>query len=134
MLDLMAVSNNDGPMPLYLHIVYRILQDMRIEQQETGGTFSYSVFKKKITSTAMTPAQLVPLNQRLETLESFMPKARTDSIKKNRKAKNDGNNWACKVCTLALALRACLIDLAWLSYNCRSFMPMRYARGSLLTL
>jgi hypothetical protein len=37
-LDLMAVKSDDGPMPLYLHTVYRILREMRMEQQreETG--------------------------------------------------------------------------------------------------
>lgn len=57
MLDLMAVSHNDGPMPLYLHTVYRILRNMRTAQQETGIGFSYAEFKRQINDTTMTPAQ-----------------------------------------------------------------------------
>ncbi|KAK1976874.1 hypothetical protein LZ30DRAFT_753201 [Colletotrichum cereale] len=70
MLDLMAVG--DGSMPLYLHVVTRILRDMRLEQQSKGSTFSYLSFKKKLAQTDLTPAQQAPLSQRLETLESFM--------------------------------------------------------------
>jgi hypothetical protein len=35
-LDLMAVSQDDGPVPLYLHTVCRILRNMRVRQQEAG--------------------------------------------------------------------------------------------------
>jgi hypothetical protein len=59
MLDLMAVSRDDGSMLLYLHDVYRILWEMRIEEQEMGTAFSYANFKERITTRrAMTPAQL----------------------------------------------------------------------------
>lgn len=88
MLDLMAVSRDDGPMPLYLHAIYRILRDMRIEQQDTNGVFSYAEFKRQVMSTSMTPAQLGPLHQRLDTLESFMSKTNTGKT---------GNDWTPKV-------------------------------------
>jgi hypothetical protein len=78
MLDLMAVNTEDGPMPLYLHTINRILRQMRMEQQQTNETFNYAEFKKKVMDSAMTPAQLAPLNQRLDTLESFMPKSQTE--------------------------------------------------------
>ncbi|KAJ8063414.1 hypothetical protein OCU04_008634 [Sclerotinia nivalis] len=77
MLDLMAVNQDDGPMPLYLHVVNRILRDMRIEQQKAETTFDYQSFKLQLMGAGMTPAQMGPLNQRLDTLESFMPKAQT---------------------------------------------------------
>jgi hypothetical protein len=93
MLDLMAVSRDDGPMPLYLHAIYRILRDMRIAQQETNGAFSYAEFKRQVMDMTMTPAQLGPLNQRLDTLESFMSKV--DTGKK-------GNDWTPKVSGQAL--------------------------------
>jgi len=60
-LDLMAVSHGEGPMLLYMHAVYRILREMRIEQQETGASFSYANFKSRVAKSAMTPAQLSPL-------------------------------------------------------------------------
>lgn len=100
MLDLMAVSRSDGPMPLYLHAVYRILREMRIEQQEMGTGFSYTTFKDRISGTEMTPAQLSPLTQRLDTLESFMPNTQTGvrfQRRKGKAARQHGNDWNSKV-------------------------------------
>lgn len=106
MLDLMAVSSNDGPVPLYLHTVYRVLREMRITQQETGDTFNYCEFKEKVLDSSMTPAQLGPLNQRLDTLESFMPaseivalnsKLGQKSLLRKKKAPQEGNDWTSKV-------------------------------------
>jgi hypothetical protein len=87
MLDLMAVSHDDGPMLLYLQAVYRILREMRIEQHGTGTAFSYTNFKERVAGTAMTPAQLSPLAQRLETLERFMPDTQTGATNSRRKGK-----------------------------------------------
>lgn len=107
MLDLMAVKQDDGPMPLYLHTIYRILREMRIEQQNSGGSFDYSLFKQNVADTAMTPAQLGPLQQRLDTLESFMPNSQTKELRYSafKKGKsvpvNSGNNWTSKVGTIS---------------------------------
>ena len=100
MLDLMAVNRDGGPMPLYLHAVYRILREMRIEQQEMGTAFRYANFKERVSQTEMTPAQLSPLTQRLETLESFMPNTQTGVTSKRQKSKaavQHGNDWTTKV-------------------------------------
>jgi len=104
----MAVSQDDGPMPLYLHTVYRILREMRIEQQEAGTAFDYQDFKLRLMDTAMTPTQLGPLKQRLDMLESFMPPAQT-AVKqtyskgkgrsKKKTADRDGNDWTSVVCS-----------------------------------
>ncbi|KAG8664849.1 hypothetical protein FPOAC2_10321 [Fusarium poae] len=73
MLDLMAVSSIQGSgIPLYLHVVSRILRDMRIAQQQTNSAFDYKAFKTAISKESLTEGQLLPLQQRLETLESFM--------------------------------------------------------------
>lgn len=96
MLDLMAVSRGDGPMPLYLHAVYRILREMRIADQEKGTGFSYATFKDRIAGTEMTPAQLSPLTQRLDTLESFMPNTQTGvklPRRKGKRVRQYGNDW-----------------------------------------
>ncbi|RAO74257.1 uncharacterized protein BHQ10_010269 [Talaromyces amestolkiae] len=74
MLDLMAVGQEKGPIPLYVHTVLRILREMRLLQQEDGSRFDYHMFKKKILAADLLPSQLDPLMQRLETLESFMPR------------------------------------------------------------
>ena len=116
MLDLMAVSREDGPMPLYLHSIYRILRNMRITQQESNGTFSYREFKRQVTGTTMTPAQIGPLNQRLDTLESFMSKKKTGS---------GGNDW-----TPQVSCPGPRIDQSHLTYparffnHSRSFVPL----------
>ena len=100
MLDLMAVNTEDGRMPLYLHAINRILRELGMEQQQTNGTFDYAEFKKKVMDSGMTPPQLAPLNQRLDTLESFMPKSQTE-ISTGPKAKKSkamaGNDWAIRV-------------------------------------
>lgn len=108
MLDLMAVSSIQGSMPLYLHVVIRILRELRIEQQATGTSFNYGKFKIALDAEALNEGQLAPLQQRLETLESFMvheqassydmfkrKKCSTDN-KKGKKRKN-GNLWVPKV-------------------------------------
>ncbi|KAF5522028.1 hypothetical protein CGCA056_v006887 [Colletotrichum aenigma] len=73
MNDLMAVGES-GSKPLYMQVVNRILRDMRLEQQNTGLGFSYDKFRKYLALEDLTPGQLNPLNQRLDTLESFMVK------------------------------------------------------------
>ncbi|TEA15922.1 hypothetical protein C8034_v001519 [Colletotrichum sidae] len=78
MNHLMAVGDN-GSKPLYMQVVDRILRDMRLMQQNNGGSFSYDKFKKYLGKENLTPAQMGPLQQRLDTLESFM-------IKKGRAA------------------------------------------------
>jgi hypothetical protein len=97
MLDLMAVRQDDGPMPLYLHTIYRILRSMRMQQQESGGLFDYGLFKRMVNETTMTPAQLGPLNQRLDTLESFMPMEQTTlttaKLGKKQAKSARGNDW-----------------------------------------
>ncbi|KFY67437.1 hypothetical protein V496_01628 [Pseudogymnoascus sp. VKM F-4515 (FW-2607)] len=110
MLDLMAVNRDDGPMPLYMHAVYRILREMRVEQQEMGTAFSYTSFKKRIAQTEMTPTQLSPLTQRLETLESFMPNTQTGATSKGRKsnvAVQHGNDWTTKSGCLTIVDLSC---------------------------
>lgn len=72
MMDLMAVRSG-STMPLYMHVASRILRDLRIEQQKTpGAQFSYSRFKSLLDKEDLTDHQRVPLDQRLDNLESFM--------------------------------------------------------------
>ncbi|KAF5679595.1 P-loop containing protein [Fusarium heterosporum] len=104
MLDLMAISSiQGGGMPLYLHVVSRILRDMRIAQQHADCEFDYSSFKRAIGRESLTEGQLLPLQQRLETLESFMVKEQTlqngasskgkVASKKKAKVANQGIRW-----------------------------------------
>lgn len=65
---------------------------MRIAQQEgkTIRPFNYAEFRKKIENEALALTQLAPLNQRLETLESFMVKKRAGEIWKKHFS---GTDW-----------------------------------------
>ncbi|KHJ31699.1 putative p-loop containing nucleoside triphosphate hydrolase [Erysiphe necator] len=129
MLDLMAVNSDDGSMPLYLHSISRILRELRTEQQLSNLPFNYADFKRAVLQCTLLPGQLGPLNQRLDTLESFMPKSQTDlqqksqqeSPKKKKKkgppvqVNNDrpnhteasGNNWSIQPGTLTIVDLSC---------------------------
>ncbi|EEP79562.1 conserved hypothetical protein [Uncinocarpus reesii 1704] len=91
MMDLMAVGQEGGRVPLYIHTIKRILRDMRILQQESGAGFDYYGFKRLVAGSGLTPTQLEPLNQRLGLLESFMPHAQTRKAKKSKK--KGGSSW-----------------------------------------
>jgi hypothetical protein len=103
MLDLMAANAKE--MPLYLHVVQRVLRDMRTQQQHTNGGFVYADFKRRMAETSLQSLQSGPLQQRLDTLESFMPKQQTladlsgtkDPKSKTRKA---GTSWSPEVSKL----------------------------------
>lgn len=69
----------------------RILRDLRIEQQATGSHFSYHAFRKQMDNADLTDAQRAPLEQRLDTLESFMAKTQAipvTIVEKTGKKKN----------------------------------------------
>jgi hypothetical protein len=105
-------------LPLYLGVIERILRELREEQQENGGAFNYGKFKSRVKEAALTDAQLGPLQQRLETLESFMVERQAKAVdifkpkNKNPKKKDGsqeeqakkgpvaGNDWTAKVCCL----------------------------------
>ena len=103
----MAVCSDEA-VPLYVHTIYRILREMRVTQQNVGGKFNYGEFKSQIMDSGLSPSQLGPLNQRLDTLESFMPKSQVEHIqtsfgpKGKGKASSagylNGNDWSSKVC------------------------------------
>ena len=110
----MAVSSIQGSgMPLYLHIVSRILRDLRILQQKNNAPFDYGAFKLALSNESLTESQSVPLQQRLETLESFMVQKQamvnglaTTSARKNKKkatiSSQKGNSWDSVVSVSAL--------------------------------
>ncbi|KAK0767046.1 hypothetical protein N5P37_000778 [Trichoderma harzianum] len=109
MMDLMAISSVQGGMPLYMHVVQRILKDLRIEQQEKETTFNYRDFKQRLLDAALTPAQLQPLQQRLETLESFMVKEQVVHISKKKAIQSQGkaNSWEPKTGQLTIIDLSC---------------------------
>lgn len=104
MLELMAVSSIHGAMPLYFSVINRILRELRIEQQLSNTPFDYGRFKMKLDQVTLTDGQLAPLQQRLETLESFMVQKQAfaydlfkTKVKSNKTLKTKGNDWTPKV-------------------------------------
>ncbi len=97
----MAVTTG-GNLPLYLHVVQRILRDLRVDQQSAGTGFTYTAFKRMLASENLTDMQLAPLKQRLDTLESFMVEsqakaynmfANLQASKSKRPAAAKGTSW-----------------------------------------
>lgn len=113
MMDLMAVRKGET-MPLYMHVVNRILRDLRLKQQQTGGSFDYRAFKAMLAREDLTDSQRVPLAQRLETLESFMAPPQ-ESATHNKKKKGifaamanpAGNDWAPRAGQLSIVDLSC---------------------------
>jgi predicted PP-loop superfamily ATPase len=91
----MAVG--ESGMPLYMHVVNRVLRDMRLHQQATGTSFSYEEFKKQLEMTELASTQASPLKQRLDTLESFMARRTHAKKKKHASSISGGNDWATEV-------------------------------------
>lgn len=82
MVDLMNIKVG-GSTPLYMHVVNRILRELRIRQQQTpGAQFNYRVFRQMLNEEDLSDHQRVPLDQRLDNLESFMARKR-----------QPGNDW-----------------------------------------
>ncbi|KAL2827694.1 hypothetical protein BJY01DRAFT_255594 [Aspergillus pseudoustus] len=91
----MAVS--DDGVPLYMESVKRILREMRLVQRASeessastgggGGGFDYREFRRRIDGCGLTPGQMAPLAQRLDSRESFMPAFQTEPAPWSRSAK-----------------------------------------------
>lgn len=110
-VDLMAVKEG-GSMPLYLHVVNRILRDLRLAQQKTGSPFQYAAFKQMIEDEPLTIAQRAPLIQRLDTLQSFMVKEQIrgysafEKLAKSSQGRT-GNKWTPKSGQLTIVDLSC---------------------------
>jgi hypothetical protein len=91
----MAVKTDEA-IPLYVHTIYRILREMRIRQQALGGSFDYCEFKRELMDSGLSPTQLGPLNQRLDTLESFMPSPNERSRSKGKTPRKVRDDWGPK--------------------------------------
>jgi hypothetical protein len=103
--------NEEGRMPLYLHTITRILRDMRLVQQQSNALFNYRDFKRRVGECDMTREQLMPLNQRLDTLESFMPQSQISASSfaqpKGLGDNSIGNDWSIKPGSLTIVDLSC---------------------------
>ncbi len=87
LMTLMAVDSTEGQVPLYIQVIYKILREMAREPNPKPG-IDYHDFKRRILATDLTPAQLGPLNLRLDLLESFIAAPNLRS-----KQSTKGNDW-----------------------------------------
>lgn len=112
MMDMMAVKEG-AKMPLYLHVVSRILRDLRLEQQRTGSAFDYAAFGQMIEQEQLTPGQKGPLLQRLDTLQSFLAKKQAEAFVppsdggKNNNIEVAGSDWTPKPAQLTIVDLSC---------------------------
>jgi hypothetical protein len=129
----MAVKPEEGSIPLYIHTVTRILREMRMSQQVTGARFDYESFRSEVLTTDLTSAQLAPLNQRLSTLESFMPRPGS-KVKSKKRQIFSGTSWENQVIMLIeQRTHRSMTDKrsARLTDDCRPLLPMHLAGNSL---
>ncbi|PPJ58981.1 hypothetical protein CBER1_04084 [Cercospora berteroae] len=68
---LMALAEKEGPPPLYMEIIQRILRRMAIENTTAKG-FNYKRFHDLLDKENLTREQRAPMNLRFSLLESFM--------------------------------------------------------------
>ncbi|KAF2795977.1 hypothetical protein K505DRAFT_381501 [Melanomma pulvis-pyrius CBS 109.77] len=71
---LMAIGK-DGELPLYMHILIKILRDMA-KANGGIGAFDYKQFKRMLDEQGFSDKQNSPLNMRLALLESFIDTAK----------------------------------------------------------
>lgn len=135
MLDLMAVSHDEGAMPLYLHTVTRILRQMRMKQQELDIPFSYTEFKTLLDNAGLLGTQVGPLEQRLQTLESFLYSSgpsKTENKKKSRQGR--GTDWSSKVLKNLIVYAPSNKATVWSIDHCGLVLPMRHSYNGVLAV
>ncbi|KAL9120238.1 MAG: hypothetical protein Q9187_003204, partial [Circinaria calcarea] len=75
MMNLMAVHEKAGPVPLYIEVILRLLRQMAMETQGAPG-LNYTAFRRRLALENFTKDQNGPLKLRLDLLESFMEQPR----------------------------------------------------------
>lgn len=82
MSRLMAFSDSETFVPLYMEVIMRILREMAI----TGQPFNYALFKAHLDNEGLQPGQKVMMDMRLNLLESFLD---PDAVRGSRATKTD---------------------------------------------
>lgn len=71
---------------MYITVVTKVIREMRLQEQREGKGFNYGTFKNALNAEKLTEAQLVPLRQRLDALESFLAQPKTRKRNRDEKA------------------------------------------------
>ncbi|KAI1153844.1 hypothetical protein F4825DRAFT_460785 [Nemania diffusa] len=104
MLELMAF---DRAQPLYAQVIQRILRDMRLLQQKKPSGFNYREFIQKLEQEKLSPDQKRGLQQRLDTLESFMVSEQVKPSYSWNGVVQKGTDWAPKAGELIIVDLSC---------------------------
>ncbi|KIW88694.1 uncharacterized protein Z519_10740 [Cladophialophora bantiana CBS 173.52] len=70
LMTLMAIDDQ-GKIPLYMEVLFKVLRDMTVERKGAGGV-DYLDFKDRLLGKDLSSQQSGPLRLRLEMLESFL--------------------------------------------------------------
>ncbi|CAP80597.1 Pc12g09700 [Penicillium rubens Wisconsin 54-1255] len=106
MKTLMGI-NNMTEKPLYIEVVMKILRDMAIANQGKSG-FNYSTFKLLLQREQFLKGQLMPLNMRLEVLESFFEPGSVPGANTNKSKQHSADNaWKFPPGTLTIIDLSC---------------------------
>ncbi|KGO61974.1 hypothetical protein PEX2_014700 [Penicillium expansum] len=106
MKTLMGIGNRTEQ-PLYIEVVMKILRDMAIANQGKSG-FNYAAFKLLLQREQFLKGQLMPLNMRLEVLESFFePGSMPGAGANTSKEKGAGDVWSFPPGTLTIIDLSC---------------------------
>lgn len=96
MLKLMAVDATSAPTPMYMDVVMSIIREMAME----GSRFTYSAFLRRLNRVTWAPGQKVPLELRLQMLDSFL--APSNLTKTTRPAQAQESIWSFEPGTLTI--------------------------------
>ena len=80
MLKMMALSEQEGSVPLYMEVVQQLLRETAMG----GGEFNFRAFKRQVELQNFAPAQKTMLNMRLNLLRSFMAQDEEDDFLASR--------------------------------------------------
>lgn len=139
MMELMVF---DRAQPLYASVVQRILRDMRLAQQDKPSSFNYREFRNKLDDEPLSQDQKRGLQQRLDSLESFMVAEQVKPFAWNKSAKGSvrtGTDWTPKAgellivdlsCPCVTASTACALFNICLSI----FLAQEYSLGRIIAL
>ncbi|KAI9841639.1 MAG: hypothetical protein M1837_000486 [Sclerophora amabilis] len=95
MMKLMAVKDSDGPIPLYMESLQKILREMA--KTSGGGPVDYDTFERKIGLEKLDAKQNGPLKLRQDLLKSFL----------DRQNVNRTDIWQCEPGTLTIVDLTC---------------------------
>ncbi|KAJ5495750.1 hypothetical protein N7539_000866 [Penicillium diatomitis] len=137
MKALMGLSDETSP-PLYMEVVMKILRQMALDNQGRD-TFDYKRFRKNLDAESFLKGQNLPLQMRLDVLESFFEPGAVKPEKGPRRPSRTDKMWNFEPGTLTIVDLSCPFvgpnDACALFNICTSlFLKDRHKTGRVLAL